>query len=1017
MDRIKRKLGNLKPQRARMVPRVSPGAASSSHPPVADTAMDIDTAHPARTEVYQASGPGQENPTLTPILQQLAIGSSSRCLGGGDPASTNPNRTAIPAQVVIAPSSPVDETTSIFQEAIERYKQKVAIDHKQYLLGGMDVSVAQLIESVGRYNTQHNERSSSRRGLARIQGFLRVVDGYLKSLGVMIQHSPEISSLVVGGLRLFVDIGIRYIGFFDKLSETLVKMERSLSYLSEYATLYGHYEEVKTALCRAYGDMLEFCSIVYDVFAKKDGTLREIISGRILRRQLTTPIEKSFDVIVSSFDDNVGMVERVANIKECRRKMDKEANEVKEKLAAIRLKILMWLSDSKYDDHHRFFSTRRREGTGGWVLAHYKYRHWEQSKDSSIFWLSGNAGSGKTYLASRIVDRFKEKSERDGTHVVAHFYCHYTESGRNDPSSIMRALIKQICVAAGEVPTAVVSIYQEREKRGNSSGLLSVEECRDLFITIAEQFLQVTIIIDALDECDIKKRRSLFRALCHIISEANKVKVLVKILVTGRKSEDIELEFRDHTSYHIDAADNTSDINRYITTEISRRSNLNEMDNEDDPLLEGNADDQLKAHIISVLQSKANGMFIWVQFQIVTICNQSTSSGIRKALHTLPRDLDETYRRIIGNIESQGDDKVSTAKKILRWIFFANSPCKPEAIMQSLTLNPQNPSPEKEYFEWTLPKVLSACQNLVIHDEKLKTLRFAHFSVQEYLQRQPDFESPNGHEEMATLCLTTLMYREEEQRLYFHSGLLDYCDMNWAFHFKKSGCQQGPLIDRCMRLLGHQATSTNSPEYTLWAGRAARVIDDLYLTRDKKIPVHPISAVCYYGLPALLKPLLQTLQPSAINSQNLRGGSPLYLAAQEGHEDVVRILLHNPAVEVNSPGGLPPLAAAASKGHTEIVLALLAVRGIDVNKADEYGGIALLHVAVKGHTEIVLRLLAVRGIDVNKADEYGGIALSHAAAKGHTEIVLALLAVPGIDVNKADELGRTALLHAAAKGH
>jgi hypothetical protein len=98
----------------------------------------------------------------------------------------------------------------IFQEAVERYKQKLATGDKQYLLSVGDVSVAKLIESVGRFDREHKQRSCTRKGFTHVQGFLEVVDGYLKSISIIIQSSPEISSLVISRLKLFVDVGNLY---------------------------------------------------------------------------------------------------------------------------------------------------------------------------------------------------------------------------------------------------------------------------------------------------------------------------------------------------------------------------------------------------------------------------------------------------------------------------------------------------------------------------------------------------------------------------------------------------------------------------------------------------------------------------------------------------------------------------------------------------------------------------------------------------------------------------------------
>ena len=55
-------------------------------------------------------------------------------------------------------------------------------------------------------NQRHAEESVTRQCADKVKGFLEVADGYLKVINIFIQHHPEISSLVVGGLKLFVDV-------------------------------------------------------------------------------------------------------------------------------------------------------------------------------------------------------------------------------------------------------------------------------------------------------------------------------------------------------------------------------------------------------------------------------------------------------------------------------------------------------------------------------------------------------------------------------------------------------------------------------------------------------------------------------------------------------------------------------------------------------------------------------------------------------------------------------------------
>ncbi len=84
------------------------------------------------------------------------------------------------------------------------------------------------------------------------------------------------------------------------------------------------------------------------------------------------------------------------------------------------------------------------------------------------------------------------------------------------------------------------------------------------------------------------------------------------------------------------------------------------------------------------------------------------------------------------------------------------------------------------------------------------------------------------------------------------------------------------------------------------------------------------------------------------------------------------------------------LTLAAEQGHTEIVN-LLITNGANVNYINKNYDTALLLAAEQGHTEIV-NLLITNGANVNHKTKFGNTALTKAAKNGHLNVVDLLIA-------------------------
>ena len=185
----------------------------------------------------------------------------------------------------------------------------------------------------------------------------------------------------------------------------------------------------------------------------------------------------------------------------------------------------------------------------------------------------------------------------------------------------------------------------------------------------------------------------------------------------------------------------------------------------------------------------------------------------------------------------------------------------------------------------------------------------------------------------------------------------------------------------------------------------------------------PFHCAARRGHTALCSYLLdQGIDP---NVCEVGGGTSLYLAAKNGHAEVVSLLLSRKAdvAVFGDQNKRSPLFIAAKGGHVEIVLLLLQY-GSDINQRINEAGtgaVTPLYTAAKNNFESVVEVLLVAGADVNLPSIGAGRSALWAAACFGLLKVVSLLLKFGANVHQTfaheDGAHMTPLFMARANSH
>ena len=398
------------------------------------------------------------------------------------------------------------------------------------------------------------------------------------------------------------------------------------------------------------------------------------------------------------------------------------------------------------------------------------------------------------------------------------------------------------------------------------------------------------------------------------------------------------------------------------------------------------------------------------------VLGMPTKAKRRAALETLPTDLYDTFQGIISRVRECPRGQAELGIQVLMWLHFAYRPLQLAELQHALAV--EKSDIELDVDNIPSPKaLLDCCLGLVLVDEETLTVRFVHYTLEEYFQKHSKEQFPNGCNYIAETCLTYLNFGKLRQHCTSLDTLkarmneyilLEYAALYWGNHVQQQ--YNSDLTKAAMMIVRHES------EYPPCA------IQALYFQLNKSLfPFRgPVIAkkfsgahvIAYFGLSQYTD-----ISRCHMELKDECDRTPLSWAAERGHEYFVKMLIERYEVDIDAKDNnrMTPLLVAAATGREAVVRLLIERGGVEINAKDNYGRTPLFIAASHGY-EAVVRLLIKQGdVDINAKNINGMTPLSVAAAKGHEAVIRLLIERGDVDINTKDKIGWTPHMWAELK--
>ncbi|KAN0129427.1 hypothetical protein V8E53_012759 [Lactarius tabidus] len=838
---------------------------------------------------------------------------------------------------------------TIFTAALESYNKKTKKDIASHPLAIQLQSChsSSAILDVLRAQVQANDeaQSSDEKWTKWLGPTVTVVSAFSAVLNVAGQVFPPAAAIFTGiGILLQAIKDVRasqdtLIDLFGRMESFFTRLEKYIHFrptaamaniivkiMVEIISILGIVtKEISQGRTKKFFKTLAGRKDVEDAFRRLDKLTPEEV---LMAAAETMTVTRNIDDTVKGVDKRLESVDRkVHHIDMKVESIEDQVEGVDSKVQGneLRKDLRKWIAPPDPSVNFNTASETHHEGTAAWCTKGNTVVTWKES--ATLLWIHGKSGSGKSILSSVIIRDIKSMSDA-GSVFVAYFYFDFKDTEKQDSRALLSSLLVQLSTQSDQFCDALQGLYSENKDGSQQPATASLLQCLKGMLQIAGS-RPVYLVMDALDECpnDSGMPSSREKVLETVKELVELRHPNLRLCVTSRPEYDIRTTLEplamQQVSLHNESGQK-QDINDYITFVVHSDGKMKKWR------------DAEKAMVVEKLTTKADGMFRWVfcQLEVLRYC---FPNNLRRILEELPKSLDDTYKRILKEINNANQVH---AYRLLQCLTVASRPLRVEELAEVLAFDLSPGGIPKLNADWRWENqeeaVLSACSSLVsvIIKDGLRVVQFSHFSVKEYLNSDrlascmevSQFYIPiePSYTILAQACLGVLLSLDDLTDRYSARKLplYRYASVYWVGH-AQVGKVEFVIKDTLDRFF-----DMNKPHFSTWV-RSEYLLASELSTRsvDEDTDVPPSAAPLYFaaamGFHGLVERLLMK-HPQQVNRLGGRCGTPLHASAHWGHVEVCRMLLeHGAGVDTRTNTGSTLFLEASRSGRTDIIWLLL----------------------------------------------------------------------------------------------